>query len=124
MSLGPSTAIGGPLLRSRLKRVSPDWSVLTYRTRFPSLDQLSPPIELSSSVSKSFRARSPLGPISHISRSPSLPSFVPKLIQEPPGETEYATAVSRSLRGGSPDTETIQILDSCESHWAASIPDR
>ena len=30
------------------------------------------------------------GPISQISRSPSLPLFVPKLIKEPFGETEYA----------------------------------
>src|ERR1700730_833343 len=114
ISVGPNKAVGGPLFRSRLRRVSPDWSVLMYRTRFASPDQLSPPMELSSSVSKSFRACSPLGSISQISRSPSLPLFVPKPIKEPSGETEYATALSRIFCGGPPRTEHIQMLEPSE----------
>src|SRR5258708_23256288 len=110
ISPGPNRVVGGPLVRLRFRRVSPDWSVLTYRTRFPSGDQPIAAIELSSSVSKSFRACSPLDPISQISRSPSLPLFVPKEINEPSGETNQAIALSRSLRGGSPRTETSQIL--------------
>src|SRR5260370_15613890 len=110
----PNRVVGGPVVRSRFRSVSPDWSVLTSRTRFPSGDQLSPPMELSSLASKSFRAWSPLDAISQISRSPSLPLFVPKEIREPSGETDQATALSRSLRSGPPRTETSQILLVCD----------
>src|SRR5260370_12175651 len=109
ISPGPNRVVGGPVVRSWFRSVSPDWSVLTYRTRFPSGDQLSPPMELSSLASKSFRAWSRLDAISQISRSPSLPLFVPKEIREPSGETATATALSLSLRGGSPRTDTSQI---------------
>ena len=36
---------------------------------------------------------------------------VPKEIKEPSRETEYATALSRSLRGAPPSTEIIQMLE-------------
>src|SRR5713226_517285 len=81
-------------------------------------------MELSSSATKSFRAWSPLGAISQISRSPNLPLFLPKPIREPSGETEYPTASSRTFRGAPPSTEVIQMLVSWESHWLGSIPDR
>src|SRR5262249_28426501 len=63
----------GPPFRSRLTRLSPDSSFRTYETRCPLGDQSSIPIELFSSVSKSFRAFSPSGVISQISRSPNRP---------------------------------------------------
>src|SRR5580704_8468466 len=72
-------------------------------------------MELCSSVSKSLCAFSPPGPISQISRSPSFPLFVPKLIKVPSGETEYASALSRSFRGAAPPgTETSQTLLVCD----------
>jgi len=48
--------------------------------------------------------------MSHISRSPNLLPFVPKEIEEPSLETVPAMALSRSLRGTPPNTETIQML--------------
>src|SRR5271169_5865008 len=78
--------------------------------RWPSGDQSAPAIVLFSSVSKSFRGCCPSGCINQISRSPKLPLFVPKAIEKPSGETDQATALSRSLWGAPPSTEIIQML--------------
>src|SRR5271168_3462396 len=110
-SAGPNKAARTWPLRSPLTRVSPDASVRTKSIRWASGDQIAPPIALFSSASNSFRACSPSGFIIQISRSPNLLSFLPKAIALPSGETAHATALSRTLRGEPPCTETVQMLD-------------
>src|SRR4029077_18459837 len=89
---------------------------------FPLGDQTTELIELFSSVSYSFLAFSPSGPISQISRSPNLPGFAPKAMAEPSGEIPSAWALSRMWRGGFPKTENIQMLVPCELNSSGREP--
>src|ERR1700692_1875828 len=75
-------------------------------------------IARASSTWKILRACSPFDPISHSSRSPNLPLFVPKEIDAPSGETDQARAASRSLCGAPPDTEIAQMALVIEDHSA------
>src|SRR6266566_8443460 len=111
-----SRVIGGPPFASRLIMVSPEALVKTYQYRSPSGDHPRQHIALPSLTSYNLRACSPFGPMSQISRSPSLPLFVPNETNEPSGETAQATAWSRSFVGAPPSTETAQIPVVTELH--------
>src|SRR5579859_456455 len=96
-----------------------DWQgglLRRYITRCPSGLQLNAARQLSSPPSRNFRACSPFGPISQISRSPYLPMLVPKAIDEPSGDTDQPRALSRSLCGAPPLTANIQTLLVCDDH--------
>src|SRR6516165_5568934 len=58
--------------------------------------------------------------MTHSSRSPSLPGFVPNEI-EPFGETNQARAASRSLCGVPPDAGNTQMLLVGDDHKVPSV---
>src|SRR6266700_255871 len=111
-----SRVTGGPPFASRLSMVSPEALVKTYQYRLPSEDHPRQHIALSSLTSYNLRACSPFGPMSQISRSPSLPLFVPNETSEPSGETPATTAWSRSFVGAPSRTEAAQMLPLTELH--------
>jgi len=70
---------------------------------------------------KESRAFSPLGCISQISRSPSLPLLVPKEIKEPFARNGISDGIVAKLRRRSTQHEAIQMLAPCED---PSVPPR
>src|SRR5438093_8261676 len=76
---------------------------------------------LSSPLSKSLRAFSPLESISQISRGPILTLFVPKAIKDPSGEKDQAHAEPRSLRAVLSRAEKSQMVKSLSVRTAQSV---
>src|SRR5215470_18637825 len=77
---------------------------------WPSRDHQTPPTALSSPVSSSLRACSPVESINQSSWGPSLPLFVANAINEPSEEYDKAKAIERSIRDVPPGTENSQMF--------------
>jgi hypothetical protein len=79
------------------------------------------PIALSSPLSKSLRAFSPLESISQISRGPILPLLVPKAINDPSGENDQAHAEPRRMSAVPSPAEKFQMVKSWSVRTAQSV---